>query len=256
MTNALVTIVAPLALDHVPTAEGRIDAFGNPPRDDIRQALDRLEGSNGTHFCSLHAVRSKDLGNAYLVFEFSADGTGEESIRRIAHAIGPDLATVFSLASDWKAGVEIDAYLTAHKIAIGVGLFDNPGLAFTGTPGLSVGRIRSEARLALRATEILALQGENMWALERVEAVREAVRHDPELSDMLETGLAAPPFAPPGLSGLIGKLVLSFAATYLWPVGIVLLLLALTGGVWTAWDVVGFWTAVGAVLGGAQKIVL
>jgi deferrochelatase/peroxidase EfeB len=253
MTNALVTIVAPLARDRVPAAEARIDALGNPPRDDIRQALDRLDGSDGTHFCSLHAVRSKDLIRAYLVFEFSADGTEQEATSRIARAIGPDLATVFSLASDWRDGADIDAYLTAHKIAVGVGLFDSPGLIFAGTPGMSVGRIRSEAKLALRAGEILAPQGEDLWALERVEAVRNALRDDPELSDMLETGVAEPPYAPPGVAGLIGKLGLSFAATYLWPVGIVLLLLALAGGAWNAWNVIGFWPALGAFVCGGLK---
>jgi deferrochelatase/peroxidase EfeB len=253
MTNALVTIVAPLALDRVAEAEARIDALGNPPRDDIRQALDRLNGSDGTHFCSLHAVRSKDLRTAYFAFEFSADGTDDEAIRRIARAIGPALATVFSLASDWKTDTDIGAYLTAHKIAIGVGLFDSPGLAFAGTPNMSVGRIRSEAKLALRVTDILAAQGEGMWALERVESVREALRHDPELSDMLETGVAAPPYDPPGLTSLIASLVVSFAATYLWPIGIVVLLLGLAGGICAAWDEIGFWNTVGGFVAGGLK---
>ena len=249
MTNALVTIIAPLARDRVPEAEARIDALGNPPRGDIKMALDRLDGSDGTHFCSLHAVRSKDLGKAYLAFEFSADGTEDEAVGRIARAIGPNLATVFSLASDWKADTEIGAYLTVHKIGIGVGLFDSPGLAFTGTPGMSVGRIRAEQKLAQRATEILTPQGEDMWALERVNAVRDALQNDPELSDMLETGTAAPPYAPLSTAGLIGQLALSFFTTYLWPVGLVVVVLGLIGGVWNgwiAWNAAGFSPAVGA----------
>jgi deferrochelatase/peroxidase EfeB len=253
MTHALVTIISPLALDRVAAAEASIDALGNPPRDDIRAALDKLDASDGTHFCSLHAVRSKHLGKAYLAFEFSADGTEDEAVSRIVRAIGPDLATVFSLANDWTAGTEIYAYLTAHKISIGVGLFDSPGLAFAGTPGRSVGRIRAEQKLALRVTEILASQGEDMWALERVNAVREALHGDAELSDMLETGTAAPPYAPLGTVGLIVKLFGSFLATYLWPVGILLLLMGLIGGIWNSGHAIGFWSALGAFICGALK---
>jgi deferrochelatase/peroxidase EfeB len=253
MTHALVTIIAPLALDRVAAADANIDALGNPPRHDIKAALDKLDGSDGTHFCSLHAVRSKHLGKAYLAFEFSADGTEDEAISRIVRAIGPNLAMVFSLASDWKAGTEIYAYLTAHKISIGVGLFDSPGLAFAGTPGMSVGRIRAEHQLALRVTDILAAQGEDMWALERVNAVRKTLRDDPQFADMLETGTAAPPYAPLGTAGLIVKLSGSFLTTYLWPVGISLLLLGLIGGIWNSWHALGFWTLLGAFIYGALK---
>jgi deferrochelatase/peroxidase EfeB len=253
MTYALVTIIAPLSLDRVADAEASIDALGNPPRDNIRAALDRLDASDGTHFCSLHAVRSKHLGKAYLAFEFSGDGTEDEALSRIARAIGPALATVFSLASDWNAATEIYVYLRAHKISIGVGLFDSPGLVFVGTPGMSVGRIRAEQRLVLRVTEIISAQGEDMWALDRVNEVRQTLRNDPDLADMLETGTAAPPYAPLGTASLIAKLIGSFATTYLWPVGIVLLLLGLVGGIRSGWYASGFWHVLGAFVGGALK---
>jgi deferrochelatase/peroxidase EfeB len=229
MTHALVTIIAPLARDRLELAEARIDALGNPADAAVSAALDRLDGGDGTHFCSLHAVRSKEVGKAYLAFEFSADGADGEAISRIARAIGPNLTTVFSLASDWKAETEIGAYLAAHKITIGVGLFDNPGLAFAGTPGMSVGRIRAEKTLALKAAALLAAQDEGMWALDRVEAVRNALRKDSELADMLETGTAARPYAPPDTPALIGRLAASFLATYLWPVGLAVVALGVIG---------------------------
>lgn len=234
MTHALVTIVAPLPLHSLATAEYRIDQLGNPTRDDIKAALDVLESGDGTHFCSLHAIASKDLGKAYLAFEVSADGTEEQAIGRIARAIGNELTTVFELASDWTPRTDVGAYLAAHRIKIGVGLFDSPGLAFAGTPGMSVGRIRAERKLALRATELVSAQPGSMWALQRVDAVRDALRNDPELSDMLETGTAAPQYAPVGTVALISRLAFSFLATYLWPVGVVLLLLGLTGALWNA----------------------
>lgn len=262
MTHALVTIIAPLALERVPEAETRIDALGNPPREDIRQALDRLEGNEGTHFCSLHAVRSRDLVTAYLAFEFSADGTEDAATDRIARAIGDDLKSVFSLASDWQADTKIETYLASHRITIGVGLFDNPGLAFAGTPGMSVGRILAEKKLALKAAGLIAAQDEDkanahLWAMPRLDMVRDGLRADPELSDLLETGTADPPYEPLGTAGLAAQLVGSFFATYLWPVGLLLLVLATIGGVWNgtaAWHTHGtFGAVVGAFIWGALR---
>ena len=258
MTYALVTIIAPLALEQVATAEARIDPLGNPARPDVAAALDRLDGNEGTHFCSLHAVRSRDLATAYLAFEFSADGSDDEAIARIARAIGSDLKTVFSLARDWKAGTEIGAYLKAHKIAVGVGLTDNPGLAFAGTPGMSVGRIRTEHQLALKATALIADQDKDprnacLWATQRLNAVRNELRGDPELSDMLEPGTAGPPYAPLGTASLIGQFVGSFVTTYLWPIGIVLVALAIYGGLLNASSIEGWLARVVSFAAGFSK---
>lgn len=235
MTHALVTIIAPLAEERVAEAETLIDRLGNPARPEIAHALDRLDGTEGTHFCSLHAIRSKTLGKAYLAFEFSADGSPDEATARIARAIGPDLATVFALATDWKPETAIGAYLAAHRIAIGAGLFDSPGVAFAGTPGMSVGRILSEQRLAQRATEAIARLPDDLGALDRVKSVRTELAADKTLADMLETGTAAPPYTPPDLASLIGSLALSFIATYLWPLLIGVALLTVIG-IAATWD--------------------
>ena len=256
MSHALVTIIAPLPLARLADAQARADALGNPARDDLRAALGRLDDCSGTHFCSLHAIRSKSADKAYLALELSADGTEDEAVARIARAIGPQLATVFSLASDWQPATEIGAYLAAHRISIGVGLFDGPGLAFAGTPGLSVGRILAEDRLARRAGELLAAQGGDMWSLQRVHAVREALRQDPDFGDMLEVGTATPAYAPLGTVSLIGKLAASFLATYLWPVVLLVAVLAFVGGVWNgaaAHQMGGFGAALAAFLWGALR---
>ena len=255
MTLAIVTIVAPLDRRNLAEAEAAIDALGNPPRDDIREALDGQSGTDGTHYCSLHAIQSKEVGKAYLLFEFSADGGDSEAIARLASAIGPNLATIFSLASDWKKNTDIGDYLLAHKIRNGLGLFSSPGLAFAGTPGMSVGRIRAEARLALKVVDLLKQQSGHMWAMDRVEAVRDLLRDDIEFADMLETGTAAPPHAPLDLLPLVFRLAGSFCATYLWPVCLVVLALGLAGGLsngWIDWKT-GFGATVGGFIMGALK---
>jgi hypothetical protein len=126
MSHALVTIIAPLDLDRAADAEAAIDVLENPAQKDIRAALDKHEdGEHGTHFASLHALRSQDGKRAYLAFEFSADGTEDEALARIDRQIGARLRPVFMHASDWKDGGELLAYLRRHRVALGNGWFSD-----------------------------------------------------------------------------------------------------------------------------------
>jgi deferrochelatase/peroxidase EfeB len=259
MSNALVTIIAPLAVDRVSEAQAAIDRIGNPPAPEIRDALDRLDGDAGTHFASLHAVRSSDGKRAYLLFEFSADGSEEEGLARILGAIGDRLRTVFMMAGDWTGRGDLGAYVRAHRVTVGGRWSDNPGVVFAGTPNMSVGRIRGEAALAARISELLALQqgpseddpSRYMDALERVEAVRTEVGKDPRYAWALEPGTPDPPYAQPSLPGWIATLVASFAKTYLWPVGLILLIAVVLCAVVAAWPVPWFWPKLGAFFGAA-----
>jgi len=105
MTQAMVTFVAPLALAKLKEAGDAIDILGNPANAAVRDALALAPNDeNGTHFASLHAIQSPDGTRAYIVFEFSADGTDEEATARIVKAVGPMLNHVFMLSSDWSLG--------------------------------------------------------------------------------------------------------------------------------------------------------
>lgn len=265
MRQALVTMIAPLRLDRLADAERAIDRLENPARKDIRDALDRLDepaGQDpkerapradlraGTHFASLHAIRSSDGERAYIVFEFSADGTEDEALARIVGAIGAHLRPVFMLASDWRDGGDLAAYLRARRVAVGGGWLDNPGVVFAGTPRMTVGRILMEARLAARISEILAAQGGDLFALERLAKVRACLKeeNEPDLAGALEPASADPPYEQPTAAAFGVRLVLSFARTYLWPVAILVLALALYAGVQAAFLEDRFWPGVGAFL--------
>lgn len=92
---------------------------------------------------------------------------------------------------------------------------------------MSVGRIRGEAALFERVSDILAGQGGGISALGRLDAVRAALRKsDPA---MLTPAEAPPPSTLTDVPGVIGAAVLGFARTYLWPWLIVLLLLWIFG---------------------------
>ena len=84
-------------------------------------------------------------------------------------------------------------------------------------------------------------------ALERVDAVRKALAADPAFKDALTPGAPVPPFEQPGVPGFAFQLIGSFAKTYLWPVGLVLLAVAAIAGVIAAFAKVGgFWAVLWA----------
>jgi deferrochelatase/peroxidase EfeB len=249
MSHTLVTIIAPLELDRVAEAEAAIDELRNPAREDIREALDKHgDGENGTHFASLHAIRSQDRKRAYLAFEFSADGTDVDALARIDRQIGAHLRPVFMHASNWKEGGELLAYLRRHRVVTGNGWFSNPGVTFAGTPGLTVGRIRREAKLGAVVTGLLSCQPADLDALARVDEVRKHLATQNEFKHALEPGAPSSRFEQPGVPGFLFQLVVSFLRTYVWPIGVLLLISAVVAGTLAAFGKSGFWNMLGTGL--------
>ena len=232
MTHALVTIVAPIKFEKVKPLAAEISEMGNPARRDIAQRLDQLDadGESGTHFASLHAIAAGNGERGYLIFEFSADGSDDQALKRFDRQIGGELTKIFSHADDWSKGQALLPYLQSHQIQIGYGLFDNPGVAFDGTPGMTVGRIQKERDLAAEIIKIVGKQGPNIRAIDRLAAVRATLGARPEFA----WALAPPPPPPPEKSdsvvSIIPNLVGDFAKTFLWPLGVVLLLWVIYSG--------------------------
>jgi len=243
MAYAFITVVAPLALAKVPDAEQAIDAMGNPAIAAIAAALDKRSGDSGTHFASMHAVRSQDGVNAWLVLEFSADGSDDEALDRIIEAIGDRLRTIFTFASDWSDGGDLKPYLVKHKVVPGCGWFSHPGVVFSGTADVTVGRILREAGLAARVTEVVGNQLGLMSGLDRVKAVRKAIAADTDLAPALQVADADAPYVEPTLVSEIRTLAWSFIVTYLWPAAVVIIVAALLGSLCDAVGSEHFWHA-------------
>lgn len=225
MGQALVTISAPIAADNIAAALGLIQAMGNPAMGAAAAALEELDGDQGVHFVSLHAIAPTDPQNpnGHLVLEFSSDGTEAAALAWIVSRIGVELQTIFALAADWRAGNFI-AYLTARKLTLGVGWTGRTGLAFAGTPGMSVGRIRGEAGLAEYLAAKLENQNPGLSALQRLDQIRTAIRKappgEPDFRWALQTP-DAPPTAPsPSTIELVLAIAASFVTTFLWPLAI------------------------------------
>lgn len=262
MSHALSTFIAPLRPDRIGDAEAAIDLLGNPARQDIKAALDRLEPPPGrpaeaevppdefvgTHFASLHAIRSSDGKRAYILLEFSADGTPEEALRRVLDAIGEHLRPVFMLA-DWRDGADLASYLTSHRVEVGSGFFDNPGLAFAGTAGMTVGRIRAEGRLAAAAAELLDAHREPMAAFARLQDVR--AKLPAEHAYALRPAAPQAPFEPLSVASFIARLLGGFATKYLWPFLLLVLAWSAYSGLQALWLQDGFWRRLAAFLVGA-----
>jgi deferrochelatase/peroxidase EfeB len=230
MAHALISIAAPLASDKVDAVRQQIEeSLCNPASRAVRSALEARNGEDGVHFASLHALPGADGKDGHLLFEFSADGEDAAAITQITEQLTGPLTTLFSQASDWKKGNNLLDYLKRHVVTPGYGWFSSPGLNFSGNPGMSVGRIRTEARLARLVTGLVSEQPAGLRALERVQRVRSA------LGDEWSWALEPPPGPEAksqlrGVLGKIGIIIVSLFKTYLWPFLAVALLIAIYVG--------------------------
>jgi deferrochelatase/peroxidase EfeB len=221
MIQSMVTIAAPLAVETIPEALAFIQALGNPAGPAVTTDLDRLDGDAGVHFASLHAIAPTDTTSAtgHLVLEFSADGAEAAAIALVVDRLGARLRPIFELSSD-RPGADLAGYFAAHSLKLGVGWMGRTGLAFAGTPGMSVGRIRREATLSGRLAAELENQPGGVNALDRLERVRAAIRADPDFAWALETPDPAPVAPNLGTLALTLSLAWSFVTTFLWPLAI------------------------------------
>jgi deferrochelatase/peroxidase EfeB len=205
--DSLITIVAPMEEGAVPAVEAILDEMGNPANASIRTRLDATDpDGGGTHFMSMHAIPDGKDKTASIVLEFTADGPEERAIDRIASAIPDELTRVFERARDWRGNVGLAQYLKSHRIKVGAGVFDLPGLCFAGTPGMKVKRIRDEARLAAFLSTEVEQGGRDLRAIDRLDAARKAVKADPEYAWALDT-----PPPPERAEGKLDFLALAFA---------------------------------------------
>jgi deferrochelatase/peroxidase EfeB len=222
VNQSLVTIVGRLPGGAIDEARRLIDALGNPAAPPMRSVLDAMPASPDSvaiHFASLNAFPAPGRAGGYLVFEFSGDGDEAALLSELAGRLGPSLAPIFALTEDRDTGT-LEEYWTAHVVRVGAGYFDNAGLVFSGSPGLSVHRILRERDLAAEVVTLLdAETSERASALVQVQAVRERIAASPEWTWSLipEDVAVLHPERPLGVEAVL-RIAASFAWTYLWPV--------------------------------------
>src|SRR6185503_18176313 len=145
VSHTLVTIICPVAQDNVDRARALIEALGNPAVERAHTAFEAVADEPGDlaiHFASLTVFPATD-GGGHLLFEFSGDGPRDSLIAALAKHLGPLVDEAYALAAD-RGTMPLAGYWTSHIVEVGQGFFDNAGVVFAGTPGLSVRRIRLE----------------------------------------------------------------------------------------------------------------
>jgi Dyp-type peroxidase family len=220
MDHAYVNIVAPIALHQVAILRKEIgERFGNPAGAEAKEAFRTMEGEQGIHFASFHALLGSDAKRGYLYLEFSADGDTDSAITRLAKAGSALLEPIFSEALDWREGNDLTDYMIRHSVTNGFGYFDNAGVNHCGAPGLSVGRIRREADLRRYVETLIASEPVSKRPMEQLRSVRAKLLesrdwdwalHPPEPGNQENTKL---------IEGLprLARAVAAFVMTYLWP---------------------------------------
>lgn len=118
-----------------------------PKGERLRKALDE---HGQIHFMSAAIAPGEPGEDDHLVFEINADCPKEEVLALFDPdtAKGKEIGDVFRAVLA-KVGIKHSpqAFLASHMLSTGSGYFKQAGLDFCGTPGLSVQRIRAEARL-------------------------------------------------------------------------------------------------------------
>ena len=169
MTHAFITVGVPFLagrearvnalLDRLGKREGR-GKFADLPRPAGLDARARSSLRRFVHFLSMTAFPEDGGVSAFLVIEVCADGRPDDLLARLVGAMAGTLREVVRETGNQApaSDAELVAYLEAHRVEGGTRLFSTPGLVFTGTPEMTVTRIRGERLLALRLRRILERQ--------------------------------------------------------------------------------------------------
>jgi deferrochelatase/peroxidase EfeB len=235
MSHSWVTIVIPMESARTAATRAELRKMDNPAKGEVRDALRQ---DLKIHFMSTGVIAGDPGQPSHLVMEISSDLAAPETIALVARVLAPWFGPVLA-----AAGIkgEIAAALSAHHVKTGQGLLDHPGLDHTGSPGMSVQRIRDEWDLARGIRDLFDTKSYAGTPLQILEQVRADVRAGdafrdvqhllaPEATPCL---LAPPPQRPVG--ALIAGLVFPAIATFLWPVVIPALLLTVLA-TWLTWQ--------------------
>jgi Dyp-type peroxidase family len=168
MTQCFITIVIPHRADHAQLDAYITDNWQNPAASSLQAELDAI---GIVHFMSIVAIPPGN-GGPCLIFEITADGSIENVLGSLADALHARLTALLAAARVSLGRKTLAQFLRAHHVPIGQGYFEATGLAFSGTPGMTVQRILREARLADEIRAGLAGLDFGLTPLQKLEAIR------------------------------------------------------------------------------------
>lgn len=173
MTHGFLTVVIPFASARAGAVNAALAQVGNVTRGAVK---DELDAGAFVHFMSMVVVCEESDAQAHLVLEASVDGSPRTAMQRMGSTMRATLHAILRAAGEEVAEGRLDAYLERHMVEVGTGWFSPLGLVFSGTPGMSVERIKNEARLAHWIQNWLENHDvPRISPLEKLERVRHAI---------------------------------------------------------------------------------
>lgn len=214
------TVAIPFAHEHADAVDAELDRLGNPAEKPVR---DVLRGA-GVHFMSMCVVRGGSEHQTYLVLEGSCD---HDLATVIAQTFSQPFRKALEAASIRRHDeVDLLRLCRRHTVRVRSGPFGTPGLNFTGTPSMSVDRIRKEYLLSRRVREIIESTPRSGTALRILEATREEIQKDEELAPLL-TPEETPILDPVPVGGIpLAKVVLRALIAFGWPYALLVLVVS------------------------------
>ncbi len=184
MSHAFISIFVPFHSDHKSAVIEQLNLMGNPAsrskQTDIRKKL----RDSGIHFTSSTVI--PDTGDTqHILIEISADGTAEAVIENYADRLSDDLLEVFSAANKNLKAPELSSFLKRHRVKTGQGLFDTPGLNFSGSPEMSVKRVKEEQDLAREIRNYFDTTVPDSSAFATLKSVRAHIKKNAALKHLL-----------------------------------------------------------------------
>ena len=147
--HSWVTIAVPFDARRSNEVRNVLRTMGNPANEDLRSAL---RSSLSIHFVSAGVIERPGERQAHLLVEASSDLSASNTVELLASALSEWLIPAFSAAGLRDIPSII---MSRHIIRTGQGLLSTPGLNFTGTPGMTVKRIRDEWALAREIRDLI-----------------------------------------------------------------------------------------------------
>ena len=218
MSQGFITLVIPFEAARIAAVNGRLAVLGRRGRPPP-PFWEELDACGFVHFFTLQVVPAPEAGErAHLVAQICADGAPREALSRLAAlaqvpAMLADLLRTAGIGLDYELGVLLESY----RREFGSGLQDRAGLAFMGTPGLTVERIRQEAYFAAAVRELLRQDKAPGYAWDKLSRVRNKVFSDVEL----KWAFVSEPVPMLGdakpITDSLGPLIWAAFRDFLWP---------------------------------------
>lgn len=175
MPHAFLTVAIPFAAMRANDVEAVLRAMGNPAAGKLREKLDPAAT---IHFMSAIVVRDTGPCRCILLLEISADGATEQAAVDVARVLDNELHALLGAAGVLLAGRPLASVLLRSNLRLGYGWLCTTGLPFSGVPGMSVRRIKEEAKLAVHISAMRNVLEGSQSPMAKLQAVRERLWAD------------------------------------------------------------------------------